>query len=71
MTNNIEDFDVAHNKKLKKLSKEERAKAGLKKLAQELENNKDKIEEPKGLASGETNKSGKMIVDLKEDYDDE
>ena len=71
MSNNVEDFDSAHNKKLSALSKEERAKLGLKKLAQELEYNKDKIKEPKGLASGNTDKAGKMIIDLEEDYDDE
>jgi len=69
MTNNIEDFNAAHNKKLNSLSKEERIKAGLKKLVLELENNE--ILEPKGLASGKTDKSGKMIIDLEEDYDDE
>lgn len=69
MTDNIEDFDAAHNKKLKSLSKEERVKAGLKKLVLELE--KNEIPEPKGLASGKTDKSGKMIVDLEEDYNDE
>ena len=53
MTSNIKDFDLAHNEKLKLLSKEERARAGLKKLA--LEINKNKIEEPKGLTSGRKN----------------
>ncbi|MFD1217507.1 hypothetical protein [Microbulbifer celer] len=67
----VKDFDVAHKEKLKHLSKEERVKAGLKKLAQELEANRDKIKEPKGLASGKTDKNGKMTVDLEEDYDDE
>ncbi len=71
MSDNIENFDEAHNEKLKKLSKEERAKAGLKKLAQELEVNKDRCKEPKGLASGKTDKDGRMIIDLEEDYDDE
>lgn len=71
MSDKIKDFDSAHNEKLKHLSKEERAKAGLKKLAQELEANGDKCEEPEGLASGATDKNGKMIVDLDEDYDDE
>lgn len=41
----------------------------LKKLVLGLE--KNKILEPKGLASGKTDKLGKMIVDLEEDYDDE
>lgn len=71
MSKKIEDFDTAHNKKLKRLSKEERAKAGLKKLAQELEANRDKIKEPEGLASGKTDKDGKMIIDLDEDYEDD
>lgn len=71
MSNEIKDFDTAYNEKLKKLSKEERAKAGLKKLAQELEANKDKIKEPEGLASGATDKNGKMIIDLDEDYEDD
>ncbi|WP_166109227.1 hypothetical protein [Pseudoalteromonas sp. Z9A5] len=69
MTDNIENFDAAHNKKLKSLSKEERAKAGLKKLVLELD--KNEIPEPKGLVSGKTDKSGKMIVDFEEDYGDE
>ncbi|QIL91182.1 hypothetical protein GNX18_16405 [Microbulbifer sp. SH-1] len=67
----VKDFDSAHKEKLGHLSKEERAKAGLKKLAQELEASRDKIKEPKGLASGKTDKNGKMIVDLEEDCDDE
>jgi len=71
MSNEIKDFDTAYNEKLKKLSKEERAKAGLKKLAQEMEANKDKIKEPEGLASGATDKNGKMIIDLDEDYEDD
>ncbi len=71
MADNIKNFDAAHNEKLKTLSREERAKAGLKKLAQEMEANKGKIEEPKGLASGATDKDGKIIIDLDEDYDDE
>ncbi len=71
MSDNIKHFDTAHAEKLKRLSKEERVKAGLKKLAQELEANKDKIKEPEGLASGATDKKGKMIIDLEEDYDDD
>lgn len=71
MSNKIKDFDTAHKEKLQKLSKEERVKAGLKKLAQELEANKDKIKEPEGLASGATDKNGKMIIDLDEDYEDD
>lgn len=71
MPDNIKDFDKAHNEKLKTLSKEELAKAGLKKLAQELEANKDERKEPKGLASGKSGKDGRMIIDLEEDYDDE
>lgn len=67
----IESFDSAHSKKLKTLSKEDRVKAALKKLVQEMEANKDTTEEPKGLASGATDKNGKMIIDLDEDYDDE
>jgi hypothetical protein len=67
MSNNVEDFDSAHNKKLNALSREERAKLGLKKLAQELDYNKDKIKEPKGLASGNTDKAGKMIINLEDD----
>ncbi|MBH0055432.1 hypothetical protein I6F65_00485 [Pseudoalteromonas sp. SWXJZ94C] len=63
MTDIIENFDAAHNKKLKSLSKEERAKAGLKKLVLELD--KNEIPEPKRLVSG------KMIVDFEEDYGDE
>jgi len=69
MSNNIKSFDNAHNKKLKSLSKEERLKANLKKLALELENNE--VVEPKGLASGKMDSSDKMIIDLEEDYDDE
>ena len=61
MCDNVKNFDDAHTKKLKQLSREERAKAGLKKLAQELEANIEKIEEPKGLASGASDKNGKMI----------
>ncbi|MGM8225343.1 hypothetical protein ACSV5M_02085 [Cellvibrio sp. ARAG 10.3] len=71
MSDNIKHFDTAHAEKLKRLSREERVKAGLKKLAQELEANKDKIKEPEGLASGATDKKGKMIIDLEEDYDDD
>ena len=71
MSNKIKDFNAAHNKKLKHLSKEERARAGLKKLAQELEANKDNTKEPEGLTSGAMDKDGKMIVDLDEDYEDE
>lgn len=71
MSSNIEDFNAAHNKSLKKLSKEERAKAGLKKLAQELEASKDSISEPKGMTSGASGKDGKMIIDLDEDNEDE
>ncbi|PKM45628.1 MAG: hypothetical protein CVV05_05035 [Gammaproteobacteria bacterium HGW-Gammaproteobacteria-1] len=71
MSNEIKDFDAAYNEKLKKLSKEERAKAGLKKLSQELEADKDKIKEPEGLASGATDENGKMIVDLDEDYEND
>lgn len=71
MCNEIKDFNAAYNKKLKRLSKEDRAKAGLKKLAQELEANKDKIKEPEGLTSGATDKDGKMIIDLDEDYEDD
>ena len=41
----------------------------MKKLVLELENNE--MLEPKGLASGKTDKSGNMIIDLEEDYDDE
>ena len=69
MVDNIKHFDTAHAEKIKRLSREEKAKAGLKKLAQELEANKDKIKEPNGLASGATDKNGKMIIDLEEDYD--
>ncbi|MFS1525619.1 hypothetical protein ACL7TT_16150 [Microbulbifer sp. 2304DJ12-6] len=71
MSNKIKDFNAAHNEKLKRLSKEERAKAGLKKLTQEMKVNKDKIKEPEGLASGKRDKDGKMIIDLKEEHDDE
>lgn len=70
MVNNIKNFDSVHKEKLKHLSKEERVKAGLKKLAQEMVANKNEIKEPKGLASGTMDKDGKMIVDLEEDYDD-
>ncbi|MET1255266.1 hypothetical protein [Aliikangiella maris] len=69
MTDKIKDFDAAFDEKLKKLSKEERAEAMLKKLAQEMEQNK--TEEPEGLASGATDKDGNMIIDLEEDFDDE
>ncbi len=71
MSNNIESFDDAHKKKLQNLSKEERAKLELKKLAQEIHENKDSIKEPKGLTSGKQGPNGKMIIDLEEDYDDE
>jgi len=71
MSDTIKNFDKAHNEKLKELSREERAKAGLKKLAQEMEANKGKDEEPKGLASGASDKDGKMIIDLDEDDSDE
>ncbi len=71
MSDKIKSFDTAHNEKLKHLPKEERAKLGLKKLVQEMKANKDKIKEPKGLASGLSDKDGKMIIDLEEDYDDE
>jgi hypothetical protein len=64
MINNVKDFSAALDEKLKHLSKEERAKAGLKKLAQEMETNKDKIKEPDGLASGASDSNGKMILDL-------
>lgn len=71
MTNKIKDFDAALNEKLKGLSKEERLKAALRKLAQEMEANQDSTQEPEGFASGATDKNGKMIIDLEEDYDDE
>ena len=61
MSDNIKNFNAAHNEKLKLLSKEERAKAGLKKLAQQLDVNMDEKKEPEGLASGATDKDGKMI----------
>jgi hypothetical protein len=64
MSNNIKDFSAAHDDKLKHLSREEKAKAGLKKLAQEMEANRNKIKEPDGLSSGITDKNGKMILDL-------
>ncbi|USD19753.1 hypothetical protein MJO52_11735 [Microbulbifer variabilis] len=71
MNDKIKDFNTAHDAKLKKLSKEERAKAGLKKLAQQMKVGKGKIKEPEGLASGKSDKDGKMIIDLDEDHDDE
>lgn len=71
MTNKIKDFDATFNKKLQSQSSEERMKAGLKKLAQEMEVNRDSIKEPDGLASGASDKKGKMIIDLEVDYDDE
>jgi major membrane immunogen (membrane-anchored lipoprotein) len=71
MVGNVKSFETAHNEKLKKLSKEERAKAGLKKLAEEMIRKGSEIPEPQGLASGATDKDGKMIIDLEEDYDDE
>ncbi|WP_171037465.1 hypothetical protein [Pseudoalteromonas sp. S558] len=55
MAGKTEDFNTAHNKKFKFLSKEECVKAGLTKL--DLENNT--IPEPKGLVSGKTDKFGK------------
>lgn len=70
MCDNVKDFGAAHDDKLKQLSREERANAGLRKLAQELEANKNKLKEPDGLASGAIDKNGKMILDLDEDYDD-
>lgn len=66
-----EDFDIAHNEKLKRLSKEERAKAGLKKLAQVLATDSGQIREPRGLASGASDPAGKMIIELAEDDRDE
>lgn len=71
MTNKIKDFDAAFNKKFQAQSSEERLKAALKKLAQEMEANRDLIKEPDGLASGASDKKGKMIIDLEVDYDDE
>ncbi len=71
MADNIKNFDDAHNKKLERLSKEERAKLGLKKLAQEMDRNKDSLKEPQGLASGKQDGNGKMIIDLEEDSDDD
>lgn len=71
MTNKIKDFDATFNKKLQSQSSEERMKAGLKKLAQEMEVNRDSIKEPDGLASGASDKKGKMIIDLEVGYDDE
>ena len=70
MAGNTKSFDAAHNDKLKGLSKEERAKAGLKKLAQEIDASKGNAQEPEGLASGATDKDGKMIVDLEEGHND-
>jgi len=67
----VEDFDNAHNDKLKVLTPEERAKAGLRKLAQEMEANKNEIPEPKALTSGVTDKDGNMNIDLEEDFDDD
>lgn len=67
MIDNVKNFSEAQNKKLKKFSKKERAEAGLKKLVQEMETNQDAIQEPKGIASGKTDKNGKMIIDLDED----
>ncbi|BFM11058.1 hypothetical protein R50072_12110 [Simiduia litorea] len=71
MTDNIEDFDAAHTEKLKHLTKEERAKAGLRKLSEAMEANKNGPKEPEGMASGATDKNGKMIIDLDEDKEDE
>ncbi|WHI49411.1 hypothetical protein ACJJIQ_10525 [Microbulbifer sp. ANSA003] len=71
MNDKIKDFNTAHDEKLKGLSKEERAKAGLKKLAQQMRAEKGKIKEPEGLASGKSDKDGKMIIDLDKDHDDE
>jgi len=71
MDDSIKNFDDAHNKKLKHLSKEEHAKTGLKKLSQEMEASKGKIKEPEGLASGATDKGGEMIIDLEEDFNDD
>lgn len=71
MSNKIKNFDTAHNEKLKNLSKEERTKAVLKKLAQGLEENKKEVKEPEGLASGAADENGKMIIDLDEDYEDD
>ena len=71
MIADIEDFEKAHNEKLKKLSKEEQAKAGLRKLAQELEVNKGQISEPEGLASGAIDADGKMIIDLGEETEND
>ncbi len=32
-----------------------------------METNQDAIQEPKGIASGKTDKNGKMIIDFDED----
>ncbi|WKD48518.1 hypothetical protein [Microbulbifer spongiae] len=71
MNDKIKDFNTAHDERLKGLSKEERAKAGLKKLAQQMRKEKGKIKEPKGLASGKSDKDRKMIIDLDKDHDNE
>ena len=70
MSGKIESFNAAHAKKTRKLSKEERIKATLKKLAQEMQasNNED---EPRGLASGKMNKYGEIIIDSRGDIDDD
>ena len=71
MTSNVKDFEKAHQKKLKELSKEERIKANLNKLAQKMESDKENTEEPDGLASGKVGKDGRMIIEMDEEDDSE
>lgn len=71
INNNITDLNTAHHEKLKGLSKEERARARLEKLTQQVRAEKGKINEPKGLTSCKSGRDRKMIIDLDEDDDDE
>lgn len=71
MSKNVKDFSVAHNEKIKNLSRTERAKAGVKRLVQEMEANKDDVNEPVGMASGIVDQNGQMIIDQDEDMDND
>ena len=65
----IESYDDAFRMKLTKMSKEDRAKAGLKKLVADLDLEGES--EPEGLASGESDVNGDMLMDMDEDFDDD
>ncbi len=71
MSKNVNDFSAAHNEKIKQLSRTERAKAGVKRLVQEMEVSKDDTDEPIGMASGAVDKDGQMIIGQDEEEDNE